>query len=152
MERTEEVGVGKKSKKERKNKEQTSLVPLSQNAKAVGSLSCLFFEIRPLPFFSSLRRPATMSKTIALFDVDGTLTVPRKVRGAFWGARRTERKRQESKGECRSKSIDGRSDGAAALSLSYSNLFLTLFAVTFLSIKNRLPMPRRSTFSRSCAR
>ena len=35
--------------------------------------------IPPLPSLFYPRRPPTMSKTIALFDVDGTLTVPRKV-------------------------------------------------------------------------
>ena len=33
-----------------------------------------------------------MSKTIALFDVDGTLTVPRKVRGVFLDAKEREMK------------------------------------------------------------
>jgi hypothetical protein len=62
-------------KRKKWKKQKTSLLL----APGLSSLSELSLETRPPAFLPSLRRPATMSKTIALFDVDGTLTVPRKV-------------------------------------------------------------------------
>lgn len=63
----------KTEKTKREKKTLSSSLPLPPSStSSVG--------LRPLVPLFSLRRPATMSKTIALFDVDGTLTVPRKVR------------------------------------------------------------------------
>ena len=103
------------------------------------------FGIRAPAPLSSLRRPATMSKTIALFDVDGTLTVPRKVRTG----KDTERGRLSID---RSLSIDRWAQRRRCLVL----LSLYSFSHPLGSLNrhstNRRPTQRRSTSSRSCAR
>ena len=62
--------------------------------------------IPPLPSLFYPRRPPTMSKTIALFDVDGTLTVPRKVRRRFGGGREEEEKERKERVNLSKRSID----------------------------------------------